>query len=282
MFGYVTINKEDLTLREYERYHSFYCGLCHTLHKKYGRTGQLTLSYDTTFLCVLLSALYEEPLKVREGRCIVHPLTKHTERYGAVTEYTADMCILLTYYKFLDDWKDDKSRQSRLGADALKKHVDEIAKKYPRQERAVRDNVALLSEMEAKGETNLDLVAGVTGRMLAEIFVYRTDEWQDELRYLGFYLGKYVYLMDAYEDLEKDLKKGQYNVWAKERERKDFEALVENTLTMMMSEAARAYERLPIVTDTEILRNILYSGVWLKYRLHRNKLLSEEGKGGAK
>ena len=260
-----------MKIRDYETYRSFYCGLCHTLLKRYGRKGQALLSYDLTFLNILLESLYENPLTQKKERCIIHPGKKHQMVYNEITEYTADMCVLLTYYKLLDDWKDDRSVPRRAGALSLTGAVKKIEKNYPGQARAVRECVSMLSSYEKKNETDLDKVAGLTGHMLAEVFSYKADEWTDEMQMVGFYLGKYIYLVDAYIDLRKDIRKGNYNVWKHYMQRKDFDALVENTLTMMMSECARFFERLPIVQNDEILRNILYSGVWVRYNACKEK-----------
>ena len=132
-------------------------------------------------------------------------------------------------------------------------------------------NVEALAAAEDAGEYDLDRIAGFTGNLTAEVFVMQEDEWVDELRDIGFYLGKFIYLLDAYDDLEKDLKKGEYNPWTPSMKRRDFEALVENTLMMMMSESAKAFEKLPIVQDVDILRNIIYSGVWLKFEAAKKK-----------
>ena len=102
MFGYVTINKPDLTIRDFETYHSYYCGLCRDLHKRYGRSGQLTLSYDMTFLALLLSALYEPEVKRSTERCLIHPVHKHETVMTPYTEYAADMTILLSYFNLED------------------------------------------------------------------------------------------------------------------------------------------------------------------------------------
>ena len=277
MFGYVTVNQEDLKIREFGRYRSFYCGLCHMLHSRYGRRGQALLTYDMTFLNLLLESLYEEPLTEEERRCLAHPGRRHHMVYNEITEYTADMTVLLSYYKMLDDWKDERKIAGGAGAKAFAKDITEIAAKYPRQETAVRECVGRLAEYEEEDESDLDRVAGLTGHMTAEVFAYRADEWTDELSSVGFYLGKYIYLLDAYLDLEKDLKKGRYNVWSHYCGRKDFDALAENTLTMMMSECARYFERLPLVQDVEILRNIVYSGVWMRF----NRRKAGENKGDA-
>ena len=266
MFGYVTVNKQDLTVGGYERYRAYYCGLCRSLHSRYGRKGQVLLSYDLTFLTILLEGVYEDPLADEEHRCIPHPAKAHRMLFNTITEYAADMCVLLSYYHLQDDWEDDRRMRGLAGTKILRNDLRRIENLYPRQARAVRECIHQLSVYEKENESSIDKVAGLTGHMLSEIFAYREDTWTDELMEVGFYLGKYIYLLDAYKDLEKDKKRGKYNIWTHYCSRKDFEALVENTLTMMMAEAARYFERLPIVQDIDILRNVLYSGVWLKYR----------------
>ncbi len=265
MFGYITVNEPELKIKEFQRYRGYYCGVCRSLQKRHGRCGQATLSYDMTFLSVLLNALYEEPLQEEWKRCFAHPLKKHLVLKNAISDYTADMNILLTYYSLLDHWKDDKKRSAWIGAKLLQRKKKRVALQYPRQSQAVASYIESLTDCERKNRMELDLAAGLTGTMLGEIFVYKEDAWQDELRQMGFYLGKFIYLMDAYEDAEQDRKKGSYNPWKPYMDKEDYLEKVQEILTMMMSECAHAFERLPIVEEAELLRNILYSGVWAKY-----------------
>ena len=122
-------------------------------------------------------------------------------------------------------------------------------------------------EAEKRGESNLDLVAGLTGEMLGEVFCWKEDEWAGELRTLGFYMGKFIYLMDAYEDYESDVEKNAYNPLAfmDQEETQDLDTWCRLILTSMMSECAKSFERLPILLHADILRNVLYSGVWTKF-----------------
>ena len=133
-----------------------------------------------------------------------------------------------------------------------------------------------LSEGEKKGITDLDYMAGNFGKIMGELFVYRDDEWKDVLYRTGFFLGKFIYLMDAYEDLEEDRKKGAYNPLLPLADRSDFDAWCGQILTMMMSECARSFEVLPIVQDADILRNILYAGVWNRFEQVKDRRKSEE------
>ena len=281
MFGYVTSNRDEMKIRDFKRYLSYYCGLCHALGSRYGKAAQLTLTYDMTFLVILLNGLYEEPLKSERRRCMVHPAEKQDMLSNRITDYAADMSMLLTYYKLMDDIRDEGSVKSKMFAAQIRKNVRKIEKNYPRQAEAVAKNCRLLMEAEEKGNYDLDVVAGYTGNLTAEVFLMEEkDPWASEIRHLGFYLGKFVYLLDAFDDLAKDIKKGAYNPWIPESGRKDFEALVENTLTMMISECAKAFERLPIIQDIDILRNVIYSGVWVRYGeiIHERQ---EKGEGHA-
>ena len=271
MFGYVMVNQDELKLKDFKRYRSFYCGLCRALEKRYGITGKIALTYDMTFADILLNAYMELPLRSERHRCMIHPVRKQDMLFNEITDYCADMTLLLTYYKMLDDVNDDGSMTGRLFVMKEKKKFEKTADMYPRQAKVFEDSMRELAQTEERREYDLDTVAGYTGNILAELLVYKESDWSDELRRLGFYLGKFIYLLDAFEDLEKDLKKGAYNPWQPSKDRKDFEALVENTLMMMISECAKSFERLPIIQDVDILRNIIYSGVWQKYEEVREK-----------
>lgn len=271
MFGYVTINQPELKMREYETYRAYYCGLCQSLQHRYGPLGQLTLSFDLTFLAMVLTGLYEPKTQTTCHRCLLHPLEKHPRKSNRYLDYAADMNLLLSYYNLADNWRDDRDVKSRAMCLLLKHHIPQIAKKYPRQYRAVRQYVKELSRIEKAGATDLDQAAGLTGEMLAELYVMEEDVWAPTLRRMGFFLGKFIYLMDAWEDLTEDKKNKNYNPWIYWEDREDFEAFSQNILNMMMSECTLAFEQLPILEHAEILRNILYAGVWTRYEQIRRK-----------
>lgn len=271
MFGYVTINKDELKIKDVKRYQAYYCGVCQDLKDRHGMAAQSTLTYDMTFLSVLLTGLYEGPMKDEQCRCIVHPVKRHWCLRSAYTSYAADMNLLLCYYNLMDDWLDEKKLIPYTVAKLVRSEFRKVCREYPRQARAVRRYMKCLGECERKNSQNLDLGAGLTGELFGEILVYEEDIWSPILRRLGFYLGKFIYLMDAYDDLERDKKTGNYNPWFRLSEREDFLAESEQILTMMMSGCAREFEKLPIVESVDILRNILYSGIWTKYDMLKKK-----------
>lgn len=265
MFGYVVMNKPEIKFKDYDMYRSFYCGLCRELKRKYGGSGQLTLSYDMTFVLMLLTGLYEPKLETGSTRCILHPVRKQPIRQSEVTEYAADMNVLLTYYKCIDDWKDEKKLRKLLFAKLLEGKNKKTEALYRKKAEKIIQCLENLSQMEKEKETDIDQVAGCFGRIMEEILAYKEDEWEKSLRKMGFFLGKFIYILDAYDDVEDDVKNKCYNPFAKIYIMESFDEQVRQILIMMLAEVCREFEKLPIIEYTDILRNILYSGVWCRF-----------------
>lgn len=283
MFGYVVAHKPELKIREFQKYKAYYCGLCKVLRDKYSFLGQITLTYDMTFLVILLASLYENDVVTEERRCVVHPAKKQKMIYNEITEYAADMNIVLTYHKLIDDWKDEKSKKSLVGLRMLRKTYLKLKQKYPQKCHIIAKCMKLLSECEARNEENIDIAAGCFGKLMSELFVYKKDVWEKTLREMGFYLGKYIYIMDAYDDVDKDIKEHNYNALKSIREEETFDDICSEMLNCVLAECTSRFEMLPCIEDAEILRNILYAGVWTKFHkklLEKNK--EEEKSNGDK
>lgn len=271
MFGYVTICKPEMKIKDFSVYRAYYCGLCRILKKSYGISGQMTLSYDMTFLVLILSSLYESPTEKSSCRCMVHPVGKRETLINEITQYAADMNILLSYHHFVDDWKDEHQKKAMVGIRSFHRRYEKVKRRYPKKCRIIENCLRELSDLEREKEQNLDKVSGSFGKLMAELMVYREDFWEHELRQMGFYLGKFIYLMDAYDDLEKDREEESYNPLLAISGEKNFEENCHMMLTMMMAECTEHFEKLPCVENIEILRNILYAGVWNKYQAIQKK-----------
>lgn len=265
MFGYVTTNMEEMKVKDYRKYRAFYCGICQDLKEYHGQPSRLTLTYDMTFLAILLTGLYESAPVSEQHLCGLHPLKKHLCYRNELTAYAADMNVLLSYYNLLDDWIDEKKPVPLALARTLRKDVKRLRNRYPRQAKAICSYLKKLRACEFEKSPDLDRASGYTGNLLGEIFVWKEDQWAGTLRKIGFFMGKFIYLMDAWEDVEKDKKKDNYNPWAFIAEEKDFNQRAGQILTMLAAECSRQFERLPILEYVDILRNILYSGIWMKY-----------------
>lgn len=256
-------------------YQAYYCGLCLQLGRQYGLAARMALSYDMTFAALLLSALYDPPTRLSTGRCAPHPLKPRPRADNAYLHYAADMTVLLAYYNYLDDWQDDRRALSRRAAEQLEPHLEAIRQRWPRQCRTVRDKLTELNELESRGCTDLDALCGCFGDLLGAVLLYRDDVFAAPLARMGRGLGGFIYLMDAYDDLEKDRRHGRFNALAATAEsygadKAGFEARCHELLTQQMALCAENFSLLPILPDTpegQLVHNTIYAGVWCKYAL---------------
>ena len=278
MFGYIVVNQPELKMKEYDEYRKYYCGLCKSLKDRYGARGQISLSYDMTFLVLLLTGLYEPEKHSGSRRCIAHPASKHTYVQNEYTDYVADMNVILTYYKCMDDWQDERKPFRYAYAALLKNTGKKYMSGYPEKICKIREALSDLSGFEKQGETDVDLVAGCSGRIMEEVLAFRKDMWEPSLRRMGFYLGKFIYILDAYDDVEKDAENGNYNPFLEKYKMEGFEDEIRRMLVMMLSEACREFEKLPVIRYGDILRNILYSGVWCRFMAIGQKRKQEREK----
>ncbi len=265
MFGYVVANKAELKIREYDVYQSYYCGLCKCLKERGGNFSRLSLSYDMTFIYMLLTGLYEPKENHCPCKCVLHPLEKRTMRRNEIADYVADMSVVMTYYKCRDDWEDERKVSRKAMMTTLSGKYRDICERYKEKTRRIEELMAEIAEGEKNGSADIDAMSGLFGMVMAEILVYKEDDWAPILSKMGFFLGKFIYILDAYDDIEEDLKKGRYNPLVKLYETVDFEGECRQILTMMIAECSREFEKLPILQNIDILRNILYSGVWGRY-----------------
>lgn len=276
MFGYVIVNQKQLSDEDYRIYHSFYCGLCHQLKEMYGTMATRLLSNDMTFLKLVLTGLYEPKIRLTKEGCTMHPIKHHRTRMDVFDIYATQMTIVLAYYKALDDVHDEGKHKRRLKE--LTPLFEEIKKEYPEKIFIIDSSLKRLTSLEEENCQDLDLMCNTFGKVLGEIFRYQDDMWSEELYILGTNLGKFIYLMDAYDDVEDDIRHHNYNPFIKYYEKEDFDHYVEKILTMFMSEATLAFERMPILEYSEIIRNILYSGVWSRFEAVKQKRNEKEKK----
>lgn len=270
MFGYVTASLQELEKPQRERYGAVYCGICRQIRSRSGNLARLGLSYDMAFLSLLLMSLYEPEEDTGKNACIVHPITRRSWVDNEFVRYAADMNVALAYYNFLDDWEDDGKTGAKLLAGAYQKYLPQIEERYPRQCTSIRDCIRRLSELEKENCTNPDEPAGVFGELMAQLLTYEEDLWTPSLQQMGQALGRFIYLLDAALDYEKDREKGKYNPYLAMGTGKNWEKW-EEYLVLTMGRCTRYFEKLPLVQDKALLDNILYSGVWVNYRRKRKE-----------
>jgi hypothetical protein len=264
MFGYVVANLDRLSEAEKVRYRAVYCGLCRALSEGHGQSCRLTLSYDMAFLILLLSALDKTELAHEKMmRCALHPTRRRLTFSNRHTVYAADLNLLLAYYQRMDDWEDDRKVSALLQAKVIGAHVEALCRRYPRQSEAIETGLNALSTFEEQGEMNPDLPAAAFGRILGEVFIPENHPLAEQLRTFGDKLGRFVYLMDAAVDLKKDISREKYNPMVSIETSRH-----ESILSALMADCVEAFQALPLLRDRELMENILYSGVWTRYRAH--------------
>lgn len=292
MFGYVTVNQSEMKYKEFDEYHKYYCGLCKVLKDRHGIKGQISLSNDMTFLVILLTGLYEPKETEGSRKCVAYPLQKHEYIINECTEYVADMNVVLTYYKCLDDWQDERKIFRKLYAEMLLSGKNPLHVTYEDKIKSIINGLANMSRMEQDKSDDIDALSGEFGKIMADICTMKQDEWKDEMAGLGYYLGKFIYILDAYDDIERDIKKNNFNPLISRLATTDKNAIIiknisedswnslyewcKEVLTMLAAESTRYYEMLPIVEHTAILRNILYSGIWASfYRISEKRGINQ-------
>lgn len=280
MFGYILANPEQLDEAQQLRYRSCYCGLCHAIGREASQLCRLSLNYDMTFLVLLLSSLYEPDEAPGRGRCIVHPAKPRDYWITDATRYCADMNVTLAYYNSLDDWTDERSLPKLAQAQIFRRAARRAATQYPRQTEAVTRCLGVLSQLEQAKDYNPDAAANSFGELMGELFVWReSDYWSPTLRAMGQALGRFIYILDAVCDLDADLRKGHYNPLSARAATDSSPAAFRDDLILLIGDVTAAFERLPLVQDAPLLRNILYSGVWAKFLLAEKRHLKQENKG---
>lgn len=265
MFGYVLLNAKSADDEDKKRYALYYCGLCKALEARGGRTATKALSYDMTFLYLLLADLYNQEGEIRKEHCQIHPVSKREYIHTPIASYCADMQILLSYCSAMDKVRDEGSQKAQKFIASMKDIFTRIEREYPRQSAALKENLGLLDEDEKRNERDTDLVSRHFSMLLGEIFCPYDDIWAKDLRNVGQGLGKFIYLLDAWDDKEKDEKRMAYNPFSGMKKDEALRERVREDLTLAAASAAQALERLPLDDNLPLLRNVIYSGIWTKF-----------------
>ena len=271
MFGYVRPPLGDLPQEEAERFRRIYCGLCHTLGKRYGSAARFILNYDFTYLAILLSAAQEG--EIRQGRCIVSPVKKRAYLPESdALALAADESVILAYWQLRDGVADHDALHGakyRAGAAALKRAYRKAAKARPAFDEMTRRQLQELSELEKENCASIDRPADAFARLLSGAAAELDDPIRRRvLEQLLYHLGRWVYLIDAADDLKKDDESGNYNPvalryglkngeWTPQA-RKEFAATLDHSIHMMTT----AFELWDFGVWTPILETTFYTGLF--------------------
>lgn len=275
MFGYIKPFEPELRVKELTAYKAVYCGLCGQLGRSFGPPARLSLSYDFTFFSMLYWAVNNDTPQVERRRCYVNPLKKHpicTE--GEALVLGADVAIILLYYKLIDNIQ-DSSFPAKAGWGCLRPIVGQAHKKAalrrPEYETVIAKELARQLVVEQQGSADLDAAADPFAALLGGIFrLLSTDRQQSRvLERLGYLLGRYIYLCDALDDLEQDVRTNNYNPLViryrlQDNKDADWDTARNNaveSLYMTIGEAEKTLTLLSLQNFAPIIENIICLGL---------------------
>lgn len=269
MFGFIRPVKSELRVREVDRFQEVYCGLCHAIRARYGRFHTLFLSYDMTFFALVLGCTAEDG--TAEGcRCGASPFRKRRVcRDSAAIDWAADISVLLNYHKLRDSVRDETGVR-RFAARALlriaRRGYRRAAQRLPDADRAFADCIDELAVLEAARCNSIDRAADPAARLLAAAVPPTGDDRERILRQLFYHTGRWVYLIDACEDLAEDLAGGGYNPVALRfgLSGADLPAVrepLERTLERSLVDICTAFDLLGARRDAGLIENIIWLGL---------------------
>ncbi len=266
MFGNVNILSDELKMKEYRMYRAYYCGVCKSIGKGYGGAYRLSLNYDITFLALLLSAVTESDTKTACKRCVVHMRKQHIVMDSAAVDYAAGMNILLTYFKLVDNAIDSRNPLYKLPPAAFALAVRKARREYPEAFTHINELLQVQRTAELSQESSIDKAAHPFALILQRIFApeFIPERERLILGNIGYNIGRWLYILDAFNDIDDDVKKRSYNpfVYANvHTDRQQLAEVVYNTLTSALADASASYNLLEIKQHDSILRNILYLGL---------------------
>ena len=268
MFGYVRPALARLDEGQRDAYQSAYCGLCHTLGRRHGFWARFTLQYDFTFLAILLTAGGAEARPLCR-RCPAHPLRKPRACLdGGQMEAAADQSMILTWYKLCDDVDDHNAVTGlpyRLLRRLFRRSYRRAAEAQPEFDAQVREGLSRLRQLEEERSPRLDRAADAFARILASASAAYPEGslMRRTLGELLYHLGRWIYLMDAWDDLEEDKKRGRYNpLDARFRGRASEEKEYLNvTAVHSVRLAGAAANLMELGSWTPVVENVLYLGL---------------------
>ena len=213
MFGYIRTDIPNMYVKDTVLYKAMYCGLCKSIGKTCGTCGRFTLNYDLTFLSAFLHNVCDTDVKIEKQRCILHHIRKRPVAIpDELSKKVACLNVILAYYKLQDDVIDSGKGKTKK---AFIKGAYKKAKKLtPRLDSIVDKMYIDLRSYEKSNGDSIDISADFFGNMMVECVKYLSAEkFSEAISQLSYRLGKWIYLIDALDDFDKDKKKGNFNVF---------------------------------------------------------------------
>ena len=297
MLGYVVTFKPEMKVKEAELYKAYYCGVCKSIGRRYGQLPRFILSYDAAFLATVLDGFFKEPMDFNRERCMAHPQKKEPIGSSYAIDFAADVMLILAWYKGLDDVHDEGSKKALLFTMAFRHKFKIIEKKHPELCEKISETLSKLGALEDEKCPSIDRAAEAFAKIMEIIFteglsyIYNRkvsdgifEDSKEQARKLensklvlsriGYHLGKWIYVMDAFDDIWENVQSGAYNPliyrydYKKGEDIGEFadriEKSVERNLIIYLSEIGKAFDLADLLKNRGIIENIVYVGLLKK------------------
>lgn len=274
MIGYIKIFKPELKVKHLQVYESYYCGLCKSLKTRYGFLKNMTLNYDIVFISLLIDCLNNVEPSSSSFRCAYNPGKSKIRVVNNTTDYVADVNIYLMYKKLYDDYKDEKKILSLIGYILLKRAGNKASKSITNIKNVIDKNLNELYNMEILKCNNSEIVADLYGNIIKSISNEKFEKNSNLYviaSHIGYNIGKWVYLIDAYDDIELDIKKNNYNPYIYEynynsnddviKFKNSIKQKVRKQLFSILDEVVKAYELVEENKYSPLIYNIILEGI---------------------
>jgi len=282
MFGYVNADKPNMLMKDYAVFRAYYCGMCQTIGKRSkSQLMRIGINYDVTFLALLAHNFCKQEPEIKQSRCAFHLLGKKylIVKKNEILLRIADINTILGYYKVEDDVLDGGGLKYKIGRLFVRRHYLKAARRLPALAESVKSNYQRLREFEQKKETSVDKLADCFAAMLQDVGREACGVRDPLLDELCYNLGRWIYLIDAYDDLDRDIEEGKFNPLAPDGKAGvlDGGKLKENVrfaLEHAVANIRAAYDAMDITVSEGALSNIVYRGL----KARTDEILERRGK----
>lgn len=270
MFGYVIPDKPNMLMKDFTEFRAYYCGLCKAIGRDNPAFLRLLTNYDCTFLAVLLHNLAGSSPEIRMQGCVLNPVKKKpVAAKSDLMKKAAALTVLLAYYKAGDDVSDGGGLKAARVRSSLAFYAKKAARLIPEADAVIANRYKELAELEKSGCKSVDMAAEPFARMTEELVCLFAKEITPQLKEFAYGLGKWIYLADALDDVDKDLKEKNYNpfiaAYPDVKDKSSFLADNKEELSLIMysvyNSLVRGYDALDVKISEGVMSNIVYLGI---------------------
>ncbi len=268
MFGYVKPNYPYLYMKDDTLYRALYCGMCKSIKKANGNLARFSLTYDIAFMSLLVHSIKGVDVEIKNSRCVAHSIKKRPmAKVDELSLILADVNLILAKYKVSDDILDEN--KGKIKGLFINKGYKKAIKRHKKVDEIVKKQYGLLTNYEKSNCASIDMVSDCFAKMLEEISIYVLGESANEHTNLLFYtIGKWIYLIDALDDYDKDVKKSNFNVFKALYGESDYKSLIKNNYEQIVaifgsifSQMTESYQKINFKFNNDLSSNIVYRGI---------------------